>query len=229
MDALLRRRQMMLAGGTPPAPLPYTPVDYIETDGVAYINTGIIGVPPKSAELKMLAVAASANETILGSLGSTTDGEAKKFQMFRQLSSEKIGFGYYYNVSSADGVSISNSITNGTPFEIKGSFKSGTQSVGVKQYGESSFTTASKSYTKAVSSSLPMYLFAANVNGTVGQNLASGTRMYYCKIYSNATYGGLVFDGVPCYYNGQYGLWDKVSGTFKGNAASSGAFTGPQI
>jgi hypothetical protein len=50
MDALLRRRAMM-AGGTPPAPLPYTPVEYIETDGTAYINTGIKGDVPFSSEL----------------------------------------------------------------------------------------------------------------------------------------------------------------------------------
>ena len=65
MDALLRRRAMIGAGGGPTPPLPYTPVEYIETDGVAYIDTGITGVPSKSAEIKVLPIEGSVVAVLL--------------------------------------------------------------------------------------------------------------------------------------------------------------------
>lgn len=233
MDALLRRRAMIGAGSGPTPPLPYTPVEYIETDGTAYIDTGITGVPVKSAEIKILPIG-GASQSFLGSRGTTTDGEAKKFQMFRMVyySSDVqyyLGYGYYYTVGSTSSPSITNSVTNGTPFEAKISLKSGTQTQSVKEYGDASFRTHSTTYTKSISSSLTMYLFAVNTNGTAGQLAASGTRLYYCKIYSDNNYSTLIFNGVPCYYNGEYGLWDKVSNSFFGAVSGSGTFTGPSI
>lgn len=224
---------MIGAGGGPTPPLPYTPVEYIETDGVAYIDTGITGVPSKSAEIKVLPVAGS-SQTFLGSRGSSTDGEAKKFIPFRMLKyasddSYRIGFGYYYNANGTSYPSVTNSVANGTPFVGRGSYKSGEQIVSVKEQGESEFTSMSKSYTKSISSSLKLFLLALNDNGTVAEIAVSGTRLYYCKIWSDATYSTLVFNGEPCYYEGEYGIWDKVSNSFKGNANSTGAFTGPSI
>ncbi len=214
-------------------PLPYTPVDYIETDGDAYIDTGIIGAPVKSAEMKVLP-AGGASYTILGSRGSTTDGEAKKFQMFRIIyysadSIYVVGYGYYYSVAGASNPSVTDSVTNETPFIVKGSFKNGAQSVSVKEEGESSFRSNSTTYTKTITSSLNMYIFAANENGTAGNKATSGTRVYYCKIYSDDSYSTLLFNGVPCYYNNEYGLWDKVSNTFFGAVSGSGTITGPSI
>jgi hypothetical protein len=214
-------------------PLPYTPVDYIETDGDAYIDTGIIGAPVKSAEMKVLP-AGGASYTILGSRGSTTDGEAKKFQMFRIIyysadSIYVVGYGYYYSVAGASNPSVTDSVTNETPFIVKGSFKNGAQSVSVKEEGESSFRSNSTTYTKTITSSLNMYIFAANENGTAVHKATSGTRVYYCKIYSDDSYSTLLFNGVPCYYNNEYGLWDKVSNTFFGAVSGSGTITGPSI
>lgn len=218
------------------APLPYTPVSYIETDGDAYIDTGITGVPIKSAEIKVLAADGS-DYTLLGSRGSSTDGEAKKFQMFRVVrftstspESYKLGYGYYYSATSSSlTTDITNSVSDGTPFLAKGSFKSGAQSVSVKEEGDTTFKTHSTTYTKSITSSLSMYLFALNDNGTVGTKAPSGTKLYYCKIYSDENYSTLIFNGIPCYYNGEYGLWDKVSNTFFGAVSNSGTFTGPQI
>lgn len=70
----------------------------------------------------------------------------------------------------------------------------------------------------------PMYLFARNIaNSTV--DLYSKMRLYSCKIYDN---GVLVRDYIPFRYNGEVGLWDRVSNTFYGNSGS-GVFTaGPE-
>ena len=220
---------MMADGGTPP--LPYTPVDYIVADGTAYINTNIAGTPAKSMELKALTISSQSNSGLLGSMGSSTDGEGKKFIMaqiayFSSDTSKHIVGAYYYLISSGS-PSVADSVANGTPFVIRTSFKKSAQSIGVKQEGESSYTAVTKIYSSTVSSTLKMFLLALNNNGTAASVAESGTRLYYCKIYSDATYSTLVFDGVPCYYNGEYGIWDKVTDSFFGNVAGSGAFSGP--
>ena len=109
---------------------------------------------------------------------------------------------------------------------IKNDIKKGTQHVNIKQENSDSWTTVTKSNNNTVSSTYQFCILGAYRNGGYEDFAPDGTRLYYCKIYSDNTYGGLVFDGVPCYYNGQYGLWDKVSGTFKANSGS-GTFSGP--
>ncbi len=228
MDALLRRRQMMLAGGTPPAPLPYTPVDYIETDGVAFINTGILGNDPRSAEIKFTPTL-KAYQVILGTTNGT-DGNAKTYVLFQIGSAGSLNFSHYYNYSSG-APSIENSINNATPFVAKVAFKKNSQVLQVKQEGESSFTSFSKTNSNTVTTGNPMYLFA-NYKQSIGgadTKCNTGSKLYYCKIYSDNTYTTLVLDFVPCVYQGEYGMWDNVSDTFFGNAAGSGAFTGPSI
>lgn len=226
MDALLRRRQMMLAGGTPPAPLPYTPVDYIETDGVAFINTGILGNDPRSAEIKFLP-ASKAYQVILGTTNAV-DGNAKTYLLFYMTSAGLLGFAHYYNYGSG-APNIENSINNATPFVAKVAFKKSSQVLQVKQEGESSFTSFSKTQSATVTTGNPMYLFANYKESIHGaeSNCKTGSRIYYCKIYSDNTYTNLVRDLVPCLYQGEYGMWDNVTNSFFGNAASSGAFSGP--
>lgn len=226
MDTLLRRR-MMLAGGDEPIPLPYTPVDYIETDGDAYINTGIIGTGGKSAELKILAASlSSGNQVFLG----VTSGEDNKSTMFVPClisSNGKCYFGYYFFYAS-DAPSVATSIANCTPFEVRVSLKKSAQSLGVRRDGESTFTSYSKTQSSNVSNTVPMFLFAGrNPSGGVARKCVAGSRVYYARIYSDANYATLAFDGVPCLYNGEYGLWDKISDSFFGNANSTGAFSGP--
>lgn len=208
-------------GGGPSPILPYTPVEYIQTDGAAYINTGIVGVDPRSAEIKC--VAKQKGDRILAS--SSGSENAANYVLLFISSSATAGLAHYYFYSSGF-PSVQDAITNGTPFVARVAMKKRSQSMSVKKEGESSYTTYSRTDNNTISSTRTLYLFGSNTGGTP-LVAASGTRVYYCKIYSDDTFGGLVFDGVPCYYNGQYGLWDKVSGTFKGNAAASGAFSGP--
>ena len=222
---------MISAGGyvPPTPPTPYTLVDYIETDGVAYINTGVKPVNKGSAKMKILAKESSSSQIVIGVYsGSET---ASLFVMSAlTASSKKCYFGYYFFYAT-DGILVSDSMANETPFDIQVSLVRYTQSLGVKQAGESSFTSYSKSQSSQTNSNYNMYLFAGDnpSNGAPIRNCVSGTRVYECKIYSDENYHTLVFNGVPCYYNGEYGLWDMVSDSFFGNAANSGSFTGPSI
>ncbi len=229
MDALLRRRQMMLAGGSPipPAPLPYTPVEYLENDGVAYIDTGIKGADPKSSELKVIVPNDYSNgPTLLGSKGGSA-----RFFLAAMTSGGSMAFAHYYNYSTGDGMPlITTSINNGTPVIVKTKMKKGAQTISIKEQGDADFTSASKAQNTAVSTGQNMFLFAVNIDGSPSSvKFPSGCRLYYCKIYSDFDFSTLVFNGIPCYYNGEYGLWDTVSNSFFGNVAGSGAFTGPSI
>lgn len=232
MDALLRRRQMMLAGGTPPAPLPYTPVEYIVTDGNCYIlpGGGFAATPPKSCEMKVKMPTSFTQSTVFSLLAGylvASGSNAKAFALARYYN-KTIAFTYYSSYGSGDGMpSIAYSLDNDKPFIIKNDIKKGSQHVSVKQENSDSWTTVAKANNNNVSSSYQFAILAAYRNSQYEDKAPSGTRLYYCKIYSDETYTNLVFDGVPCLYNGEYGLWDKVSDTFKGNANSTGAFSGP--
>ena len=204
----------------------YIPIDYIEGDGVAYINTGVYGNDDTSAEIKFTPVAAGG--TILGT--GTGNEDANGYCPFLIGSASVLGFQHYYNYTSG-APSIADSITNGTPFEAKVDMRPGTHNIYVKQAGESEYTSLSKTQNTTITTNKPMYLFARCGNSTLApaNYVASGSRLHYCKIYQDNSYRYLAFDGVPCIYNGEYGLWDRVTETFFGNANSTGAFSGPVV
>lgn len=96
----------------------------------------------------------------------------------------------------------------------------------VKQENSDSWLTVSKTGNNNVSSSYNLRIFCAYRSNKNDLFAPSGTRLYYCKIWSDETYTTLARDFVPCLYQGEYGLWDKVSDAFFGNSGS-GDFSGP--
>lgn len=228
MDALLRRRSMIANSGsspTPPTPTP-TAVDYIETDGTAYINTGVKGNAPMSVKLHdMVPVApASGNSYVCGCRKDSGNTRL----MFCIVSSGKTaGPGYLGSVYSTD-IDVSASVDNQTPMTVQCKMKSGSQTFYVKQAGESSYKSKTHSTSGANTTNNDIYVFAVNWYGTASV-AEEGTRIRVVQVYSDDSFGTLVFDGYACYYDGEYGLWDRVSDSFFGNAAGSGAFTGPSI
>lgn len=222
MDALLRRRQMMLAGGTPPAPLPYTPVEYIETDGTAYIDTGIKGNIPRSFEMRVTPMPVSSEYYFAGARVSAS------LRMMALLFSADKKAGFAFNGYAYNPTSIATSVDNRSPMDVKVHIRTGSQQIGIKQAGQSAYTNYSQTRSLTLTTGLNIFLFTANNNGSPLTSCA-GVRLHSVKIYVDSTYTNLAFDGQPCLYNGEYGLWDKKTNTFFGNAAGSGAFTGPSI
>jgi len=209
--------------------LPYIPVDYIQTDGTAYIDTGIKGNAPKSSEMKLTPLSEGAFATHLGA----RDGN-NRFLLVCQWGNaggyaydNNIAFGYYTGANQ--GLSMADTLSNHTPVIVRTKLQNGTEYFGIKQSGESVFTEKTETQNHTVTTNRNIYIFASNQDGSVAQHASNGVKVYYCKIFSDTNFTTAVFDGVPCVYNGEYGLWDKVSNTFFGNAAGSGAFTGPQI
>ena len=210
---------------TPPVPTPYTPVEYIETDGTAYINTGIIGKVPISVEAKMTpATSANGNYYLLG---ARKDSGNTRLMPIALTPTKYLGFSYY-NGLFANVLNVANSVDNRTPMLIQSRIRKGSQIISVKQEGDSQFSSTSKQIDYEVNTGMNIFLFAYNYIGSPIVSPA-GTRAKYVKIYSDFDFGTLVFDGEACYYNGEYGLWDSVTDSFFGNAAGSGAFSGPSI
>ena len=70
----------------------------------------------------------------------------------------------------------------------------------------------------------PLAIFARNVKGTVGAIINAGSQIEWMKIYEDDV---LVRDFIPRKHLTEgCGLYDRLSGKFWGNAATSGAFTG---
>ena len=203
--------------------LPYTPLTYIQTDGTAYIDTGVPGSSPKSSELKVM-IPDSTNCVMLGKGNINTSSQVASMFVLLYMNGSRACFGFRYRFLSG-APNVSTSITNQTPFVVRTQLKAGSQLIGVKEEGDTEWTSLSKTQGTASTGSDNLYLFRDNYS-SAPLPCPSGSRVYYCKIYSDYDLTTLVFDGVPCYYNGEYGLWDKVSDSFFGNAAGSGAFTG---
>ena len=224
MDALLRRRAM-IGSGEPQPVLPDGPVDWIETDGVAYINTGIISTFPLACDFKARFVDGSGTGVMVGSRVANSGARAQLAIPCNKRMDIGMGTSYY------SGVDIADSFDNQTDVFIKSLIVRASNKcyVSAKQAGESDYTKKTlSSYPAATTTSLPLFVFAQNYGGEVSNLQPSGTRLYYCKIYLDSTFSTPVFDGTPYRYRGKYGLWDSVSNSFFGNAAGSGAFIGPQ-
>lgn len=214
---------------TPPGPTPsYTLVDYIETDGVAYIDSGVPGNTPRSVELNVTPVLpASGNSYIMG---SRKDSGSTRLTFLLVNVNGHGGFALGSQVYNGtdNSVDCSASANNKTMMLVRCSISKGYQAFGIKQSGESSYTTVT--YALAVEMTTNPYsigIFANNNYGNFSVS-AAGTRIKHAKIWGSAGYtGDLLFDGVACLYNGEYGLWDNVTNSFFGNAAGSGAFSGP--
>lgn len=204
--------------------LPDGPVDWIATDGNAYINTGIISTFPLACDFKAVFYGGAGEGVMLGSRVANSGARAQLAIPYSSRMDFGAGTAYY------SGVDISDSYANETAVFVKALIirASGQSFVSAKQAGETDYTKKTiSSYPAATGTSLPLFLFAQNYGGTANNLQPSGTRLYYCKIYRDSTFSTAVFDGTPYRYRGKYGLWDSVSDSFFGNAASSGAFIGP--
>ena len=207
----------------------YAPVEYIVTDGSCYIlpGSGFAATPPKSSEIKVMC-GSDENYGLLCGWTNASGSNSNNFALAKVYYGKKVGITHFYNYGPNDGIpSIEYSVDNQTPFIVKTDIMKGSQHISVKQENSESWTTVSKTDNNTVSSTYQFAILNGYYNNSYSIPAPSGTRLYYCKIYSDNTYGGLVFDGVACYCNGEYGLWDKVSGTFKGSAASGHSFSGP--
>ena len=189
-------------------PSQYQEVEYIESTGTQYIDTGFIANQDTAVELKFKVTnnttgfLYSARKNVGGIsyslvwvIGSNNTSKIRFDYSTRQLSFD----------SNVDNTYIVKQDKN--KCYIDGIYKD--------EHTYSNFTSPSN-----------MLIFATNSSGTVGSYVSS--KLYYFKIWDNGT---LVRDFIPCYKKetGEAGLYDKVNGLFYKNSGSGVFILGKDI
>lgn len=185
-------------GGGGRLPSGYTELEYIESSGTQYVDTGVLG--KSGLFVKSTFVMNSTGECML--LGCY--GSYRCFPLY--FDSLKMYYGYYTNYPSTKFT-----ITAGQKYSAEVSLLAGDQSLKID--GETKITSSiATNYTNTRN----LYLFAYNNNGSTA--LYASAKLYDLQIYDNGT---LVRDYVPCRnpYGG-VGLYDLVNGQFYGNAGT---------
>ena len=174
----------------------YTQVEYIESSGTQYINTGIIG--NQNTRVVMEAVITSERSGACFLFGARATSNSGRFTAY--AGSTYFGFGYNTSASNT-----STAIAVGTKYSI--------------DYNKNviAINGVSQSATAATfSTNYPMYLFCENQVGIAAQHL--GFKLYSCQIYDN---GVLVRDFIPCKNaSGEAGLYDLVDSVFYANSGT---------
>ena len=189
-------------------PSGYTRLDYIESSGTQYIDTGFKPNGNTQVDIKFKMVnQGTAQQSIFGA----RPGSSGRFTVFTGTNSAalQVDYGTESSLSSPD-TAISGLSLN-TMTELSMSNALVVNGTTVKTVSAVTFT-----------STYNLYLFANNNAGVV--QLPSAMLLYSCKIYDNGT---LVRDFIPCKNaSGAIGLWDNVNSVFYANAGTGTFSTG---
>ena len=205
-SAVSHLRFFLLESGIP---ADATRLEYIESTGSQWIDTGVRGKVGVEAEIDVACVTMGDN-TILG---CRKDGGDTRFYPVHWANDKWwkgwLRGGTYWSQSPE--------ITLGTRYHVRSVFKSGEQAFYVDGVSKGTPTAETSSF----DSGIDMYLFAANQYGT-GVFQQSKARIYSAKIWLD---GDMKRDFVPCKdENGVACLYDRVSGDYFRNSGS-GTFT----
>lgn len=179
----------------------YTELEYIESTGTQYIDTGF---KPNQDTRVVMDTEVLVRKAQMAFFGSRVSTSSKRYEFITNSSS---GDSFYspYNNSAQTVISLANNRV----YIDKNKNITYVDGVPVVTATYATFQTTHN-----------LYLCAINNNGTSGY--VSSVRIYSCQIYDNGT---LVRDFVPCTNaSGTVGLYDMVNGIFYGNAGT-GAFT----
>lgn len=187
----------------PKLPSGYTELEYIQSSGTQYIDTGF--KPNQDTKISMTAdFPPSGNTWLYGgraSAGSNSLG-------FLYTSGDKYRFDYASSLNE---------------LAIKPTGKFTIDSDKNKCYinGELASTATYTTFTSPVN----MYIFGNNNNGSLSGG--SSAKLYNCSIYDN---GVLIRSFVPCKNaSGTVGLYDSVNNQFYQNAGTGTFVAGPEI
>ncbi len=186
-------------------PNEYQKVEYIESTGTQYIDTGINPTQNTRVKAKLFTEYAK-NKNWFG--GSATNGEGYVFDAL-QDSRIEYNFGNTSWATATTPVSVVNNVFD-VDFSKNGIYINGF-SLGV--------TMPSISFT----SSLSLTLFVRKT----GSGYIKG-RYYYCIIYDNAT---IIRNLIPCYrkLDSVVGMYDVINDVFYTNSGTGTFIKGPNI
>ena len=182
----------------------YRRLEYIQSTGTQYINTGFAPNQSTRVVCDTVFAAVSVGAWLFGARHANTD------RTFGFLTFEK-NYRSDFNASSNETITETQS----------GRFTVDKDGNITKINGSTVKTAAAGTFQCSHS----LFLFANNNNGTVG-GYGKAT-VYSCQIYDNGT---LVRDFIPCKNTGgAVGLWDDVNSVFYGNAGTGTFTAGPVI
>ena len=187
-----------LNAGTGVFKYPAREVEYLESTGTQYINTGYI--PNTNTECSIDFMFNTLDSTYRTPISvRTSDGAADSFTVSGASTTQNA---YAFGLSSWwDG-------PGGCPKPVVGTKYNGTLKSGRATFGD----VVGNAGTTITPSSLTAYMFARNANGTAA-NFFIG-RIYDCQIKDNGT---LTRDFVPVFMNGTAGMLEKLTGTLYTN------------
>lgn len=187
----------------PLLPAGYTQLEYIQSSGTQYIDTGF---KPASEKVRIVS-----KLTLTDFTGSQVPFGAQTGSTW-MLMLWTSGSSLYANCGASNSFAIGSATA--TEYDLA------TDGVGTVSFGLDGNVTT-KSYSPPLEKGLSTYLFACNNSGSTTH--FAKMRIYYFQIYDNGT---LVRDFIPCINaSGAYGLYDLVNAQFYANAGS-GSFTG---
>ncbi len=214
METMLRRREMIAAGGTGPRPRFY---DYLIFDGTAYIDTDII--PDANASFRVY-LGSEKNKAAQRIFGLATEPAVTTtvFYTSNTTSTQRNLSWYYASGSSLASRQLAFSTSGYSLFMTP------------KRGG---YNTTASSFTKG--GNTPAGALVIGHNGSHSGNPFSG-KMSFFRIYGsdaqNATDASDLLNNYtpqytlkPCVYNGEAGYWCVENGKFYGNSAGSGTLT----
>lgn len=192
------------------------PVEYLESTGTQYIDTGLKGKNNIDFDYKCIFTNLDGTSQCVG--GNWSGASSSSVSLYLGLIRTNGNFAYHYDGTSSP-VVIMNTTVQGTPYSVQGHMWVGEQYM-VINGTKSSVGTISSTFT----SSLNMYLFGINNNGLSNP---AYMKFYYCKIYDN---GVLVRDFIPCIdENLTPFMFDKVQNTVYLNAGTGQFKVGPNV
>lgn len=178
----------------PTLPEGYTQLNYIQSTGTQYIDTGVMPNQDTVMIAKM-AFLGTASDNIAGARNSSNDG-TNRCGLVTFGATSKIGA--LFGTASIQAINIDTEVHEYT-LDKTGLMIDSTS------YGDA--------YSESFSCTYPITLFAWN-NGADGI-VKNKSQIYGCKLYSGST---LIRDFTPCKNpSGEVGLYDYVTKTFYGN------------
>lgn len=179
--------------------LPYdAQVEYLQSSGTQYINTGIYGTENLKVEIKVQELAVAHNFAVFGVFGINN----KSYYIFQNASGNwEVGMGAYASTSKACDTNEHVFLFNNFTISCDGTT--------IATINSNTFTTL-----------YPLLLFNMYSNSG-GLYSAKPKKVFYCKMWNNGT---LVRDLIPVRKDGVGYMYDKVSGELLGNNGT-GSFT----
>lgn len=184
----------------------YTQLEYIQSSGTQYIDTGF--PPNQNGRIVVDFDLLTQNTAYTGLFGCRTSGNSG-FLVFARTGSPAYQSDFGTEQLYSDGTAYGRHIIdkNKLSFFVDGVLKSTHTS-----------TSLSVGYNA--------FLFAINKAGSAMSGYICTARLYSCQIYDNDT---MIRDYVPCRTSGgEVGLYDLVGGEFYGNAGMGTFTAGPE-